>query len=99
MKRVRPVKDWACGKIHVTVVVPLDEIAAVFAVLQARSAVGRYVVPQNIFAWTVVLAADLHPFPIRRHRRCRRALVNFLQEVRAAVTNVVTVACSVVALT
>jgi hypothetical protein len=42
---VRPVKDWACGKTHVTVVVPLDEIAAVFAALQTKSAVGRYVVP------------------------------------------------------
>jgi hypothetical protein len=31
-------------------VVQLDEIAAVFAALQAKSAVGKYVVHQTIFA-------------------------------------------------
>ena len=78
-------------------VVPLDEIVAVFAAPQAKSAVGRYVVHQIIIAWTVVVAAKTRELlPIHLHRRSRRATVNFLKEVRAAVANAVTVACNAV---
>src|SRR6185369_14575786 len=70
----KPAKDWACTKIHVTVVVQLDKIVAAFAALQAKSAVGKYVVPQTIFAWTIGLAANTRePFPIRLHRPRQRA--------------------------
>ena len=45
---VRLVKDWAHRQIHVMAVARLDEIAAVFAALKAKSAVGKYVVHKTI---------------------------------------------------